>query len=108
MRLSPTRAGARVWPPPSFAKSKATGEVHGPQERITTLEAIRTFTANGAWQDGAEGWKGSLMPGMVADYCVLDGRILDVDPQRIAEIPISTTVVDGSVVFGAFPQGAGR
>ena len=48
------------------------------------------------------------MPGMVADYCVLDGRILDVDPQRIAEIPISATVVDGSVVFGAFPEGAGR
>ena len=89
-------------------KSRATGEVHGPQERITTLEAIRTFTANGAWQDGAEGWKGSLMPGMVADYCVLDGRILDVDPQRIAEIPIAATVVDGSVVFGAFPEGAGR
>ena len=89
-------------------ESKATGEVHGPQERITTLEAIRTFTANGAWQDGAERWKGSLMPGMVADYCVLDGRILDVDPHRIAEIPISATVVDGTVVFGAFPEGAGR
>ncbi len=89
-------------------ESKATREVHGPQERITTLEAIQTFTVNGAWQDGAEGWKGSLMPGMVADYCVLDGRILDVDPQRIAEIPIAATVVDGRVVFGGFPEGAGR
>ena len=40
------------------------------------LDRIRV---NGAWQDRAEGWKGSLVPGMVADYCVLDGRILDID-----------------------------
>ena len=85
-------------------ESKATGAVHGPRERITTLEAIRTYTANGAWQDRAEGWKGRLEPGMVADYCILDGRILDIDPQEITETPIATTAVDGRVVFGAFPD----
>ena len=85
-------------------ESKATGIVHGPQERITTLEAIRTFTANGAWQDRAEGWKGTLQPGKVADYCIVDGRILDIDPRAIAETPIAATAVDGRVVFGAFPD----
>ncbi len=84
-------------------ESKATGEVHGPQERITVLEAIRTFTVNGAWQDRAEGWKGSLVPGMAADYCVLDGRILDTDLQRTTKTPIAATVVDGRLVFGDFP-----
>ena len=84
-------------------ESKATGAVHGAAERITTLEAIRTYTANGAWQDRAEGWKGSLVPGMVADYCVLDGRILNIDPHRIVETPIAATVADGRVVFGEFP-----
>lgn len=84
-------------------ESKATGAVHGPEERITTLEAIQTYTANGAWQDRAEGWKGSLVPGMVADYCVLDGRILNIDPHRIVETPIAATVADGRVVFGEFP-----
>ena len=85
-------------------ESKATGAVHGPKERITTLEAIGTFTANGAWQDRAEGWKGRLEPGMVADYCILDGRILDIGPNEITETPIAATAVDGRVVFGAFPD----
>ena len=85
-------------------ESKATGEVHGPEERITVLEAIRTYTVDGAWQDRAEGWKGSLVPGMVADYCVLDGRLLGTDAHQIAETPVAATVVDGQLVFGQFPS----
>lgn len=81
-------------------ESKATGEVHGPEERITVLEAIRTFTINGAWQDRADRWKGSLVPGKVADYCVLDGRLLDTEPHQIRDVPIAATVVDGRLVFG--------
>ena len=85
-------------------ESKATGEVHGPEERITVMEAIRTYTVDGAWQDRAEGWKGSLVPGMVADYCVLDGRLLGTDAHQIAETPVAATVVDGQLVFGQFPS----
>ena len=85
-------------------ESKATGEVHGPEERITTLEAIRTFTINGAWQDRAERSKGSLIPGMLADYCILDGRILGPDEHQIAKTPIAATVVDGRLVFGELPK----
>ncbi|MDE0493342.1 MAG: amidohydrolase [Acidimicrobiaceae bacterium] len=85
-------------------ESKATGEVHGPDERITALEAIRTFTINGAWQDRADGWKGGLVPGMVADYYVLDDRLLDADPHEIAAMPIAATAVDGRLVFGDFPR----
>ena len=84
-------------------ESKATGEVHGPEERITTIEAIRTFTINGAWQDRADRWKGSLVPGKVADYCVLDGRLIGTDPHQIANTPIAATVVDGRLVYGGFP-----
>ena len=84
-------------------ESKATGEVHGPDERVSVLEAIRTFTVDGAWQDRAEDWKGSLVPGMVADYCVLDGRLLGTDMHQIARTQIAATVVDGQLVFGRFP-----
>ncbi len=44
-------------------KSKATGTVRGPGERITAQEAIRLFTMGGAWQDHMEHRKGSLEPG---------------------------------------------
>ena len=84
-------------------ESKATGDIHGAEERITLIEAIRTFTVNGAWQDRADGWKGSLVPGKVADYCVLDGRLIGPDPNQIADTPIAATVVDGRLVYGEFP-----
>ncbi|MXV86305.1 MAG: amidohydrolase [Acidimicrobiales bacterium] len=84
-------------------ESKASGETYGPAERISLLEALETYTVNGAWQDRAEGWKGDLTPGKVADFCILDDRVLDIDPRKIPDTQIATTVVDGRVVFGDFP-----
>lgn len=83
-------------------KSKATGETYGPEERISLLDALETYTTNGAWQDRAEAWKGALAPGKVADLCVLDGRILDIDAHDIPDTRIAMTVVDGRVVYGDF------
>ena len=53
-------------------KSKASGTVRGPAQRITVREAIRLYTMGGAWQDHMEKRKGSLEPGKLADFCVLD------------------------------------
>ncbi|WP_419551779.1 amidohydrolase [Candidatus Poriferisodalis sp.] len=83
-------------------ESKATGETYGPEERISLLDALETYTVNGAWQDRAEAWKGDLAPGKVADFCVLDDRVLDIDPHKIPSAQIATTVVDGRAVFGDF------
>ncbi len=60
-------------------ESKASGRVSGADQRITLAEALRTYTINGAWQDFAEGWKGSLEVGKVADLCVLDRDLLSID-----------------------------
>ncbi|MEW1751695.1 amidohydrolase [Streptomyces angustmyceticus] len=79
-------------------ESKAAGRVSGPEQRIGLAEAIRTYTIDAAWQDFADGWKGSLEPGKVADLCVLDGDLLAADPHDIPEMPVVLTVVDGQVV----------
>ncbi|MEU3448880.1 amidohydrolase [Streptomyces thermolilacinus] len=79
-------------------ESKAGGRVSGPEQRIGLAEAIRTYTIEGAWQDFADDWKGSLEPGKAADLCVLDGDLLSADPHDIPEMPVVLTVVDGRVV----------
>ncbi|MFC6930361.1 amidohydrolase [Actinomadura yumaensis] len=56
-------------------ESKASGRPSGPEECVGLPDAIRAYTANAAWQDFAEDWKGSLEPGKVADITVLDGTI---------------------------------
>lgn len=81
-------------------ESKGSGTVFGPEERISVPEAIGTYTAAGAWQDGAEHWKGDLTPGKVADLCVVDARLLDDDPHAWAEASVAATIVEGNQVYG--------
>jgi len=83
-----------------------SGKVNGPEQRISVREAIETYTINGAWQDHMEDLKGSIEVGKFADFCVIGGDILEVDPHEIGQIPVLMTIVDGKVVFdesgGAF------
>ena len=81
-------------------RETADGEVYGAHQRIRVEEAIHAYTAAGAWQDGAETWKGSIAPGMVADLCVVDARLSSDDPRTFAASEVSMTMVDGMVVHG--------
>jgi predicted amidohydrolase YtcJ len=84
-----------------------SGQVSGPDERVGLRDALRTYTTSAAWQDHADRWKGSLEPGMAADLCVLDGRLLDgrgrlaLNPHDLSDLPVAWTVVDGAVAYDA-------
>ncbi|MCF8094399.1 MAG: amidohydrolase [Desulfobacteraceae bacterium] len=82
-------------------ESMADGRVSGPQERITIEDAIRMYTIEGAWQNHQEKIKGSIEAGKLADFCVLDQDILEIDPHRITEINTLMTIVEGNVVYDA-------
>jgi predicted amidohydrolase YtcJ len=84
-------------------ESKASGRVSGPDQRITLIEALRTYTTAAARQDFAETWKGSLEPGKVADLCVLDGDLLTMDPHDIPDVAVLLTLVDGRPVHDVWP-----
>lgn len=80
-------------------ESVVSEEVYGAAEAISLEEALRTYTAAGAWQDGAEEWKGTLEEGMVADFVVLDADLEETAPENIVDIEIDATVVGGEVVY---------
>jgi predicted amidohydrolase YtcJ len=80
-------------------KSKASGTVRGPEQCITAREAVRLYTMGGAWQDHMEKHKGSLEPGKLADFCILDRDILSVPSEEIHTIKNVATVVGGTRVF---------
>jgi predicted amidohydrolase YtcJ len=82
-------------------ESKATGQVSGPEQRITLKEAIATYTINGAWLDHMENVKGSIEVGKLADFCVLDKNILTVDPHEIKDINTLMTIIGGNIVYDA-------
>ncbi len=85
----------------ALRESKATGKVSGAEQCITVPEAIRNYTLNGAWLDHMETVKGSIEPGKLADFCVIDGDILTVEPHKISGLKTLMTIVGGKVVFDA-------
>ena len=80
-------------------QAKGSGRISGPNQCITVADAIRMYTINGAWQDHMEKKKGSVEVGKLADFCILGGDILTVDPHEIGDIPVLVTIVGGKIVY---------
>jgi hypothetical protein len=66
-----------------------------PAQRIPATEALRAYTAGGAFAAFAESDVGTLAAGKLADFAVLSG-----DPRRdpVADLAVDATVVGGSLV----------
>ena len=72
-----------------------------PEERLTRLQALRSYTSDCAWFLDLDGKVGSLETGKYADLIVLDKDYFTVPDSEIWKIQSLLTVVDGRVVYGA-------
>jgi hypothetical protein len=81
-------------------RKTATGEVIGPEERVSLLEAFRMFSRYAAYATGEESIKGRPAPGMLADLVVLEKDPWACPPDEIGAIGIHRTIV-GSAVWGS-------
>ncbi|RJP78112.1 MAG: amidohydrolase [Candidatus Zixiibacteriota bacterium] len=77
-----------------------------PEQRLTGDEAIRGFTVDAAWAGFAEGERGTLEAGKLADLTVMDGNLdldwdvdLDWMTYAVSDIRVWMTVVGGKVVY---------
>jgi len=130
-RLGPKRAeeGAYVWqklmksgaliangtdapvedvdPIPSFYASVSRrvkdGSVFFPGERMSRMEALRSYTINGAYAGFDEAIKGSLAAGKLADVTVFSKDIMTVPEDQIPTARVLYTIVGGKVQYSAPP-----
>jgi predicted amidohydrolase YtcJ len=70
-----------------------------PEQKIPLERAIQAFTLSGACAEFAEGEKGSIVPGKLADLIVLDKDLFSLDPASIPEAKVVLTMVGGEIVF---------
>jgi len=70
-----------------------------PEQKISVDETVRAFTWGSAYAEFQDKWKGSLAPGMLADFVVLSDDIFVIEPGRIREASVLYTVTDGKVVY---------
>src|SRR5437899_12115654 len=78
-----------------------SGEDRGwqPAQRMTRVEAVRSFTSWNAYASRQESALGSLEPGKHADLVVLSEDVFTCSEDRIKDITPVLTLVGGDVVF---------
>jgi predicted amidohydrolase YtcJ len=72
-----------------------------PSQRLTVAEAIRGYTLGAAFAGFREKTEGSLEPGKLADIIILSQNLFEIDPHKIDETKVLTTIAGGRVVFQA-------
>ena len=70
-----------------------------PEQKITVEQALKAYTSGAAYAEFAEQEKGTLAPGMLADFVVLDRDLTRIAPETIRDTKIVMTVVGGKPTF---------
>src|ERR1700688_445135 len=70
-----------------------------PEQRLTVAQAIEGYTLGAAFAGRREKSEGSLEIGKLADLIILSQNIFDIDPHKISETKVRTTIVGGQVVY---------
>ncbi len=72
-----------------------------PQERLRMSQALEAYTAGSAFAEFAEGEKGSLRPGMLADITVFDRDLLSEPANEVLSAQVRATIVGGQLLCEA-------
>jgi predicted amidohydrolase YtcJ len=83
----------------------ADGSTFYPDQRMTRMEALKSYTLSAAYSAFEEDIKGSLAPGKLADVTVLTRDITRVPDAEILDARAAYTIVGGKVAYRGKPAG---
>jgi predicted amidohydrolase YtcJ len=87
----------------SVTREMVNGQRFHPEQCMTRQEALASYTRNNAYAAFEEDLKGSLAPGKLADFVVLDRDILRVPDAELASARVLHTVLAGRVAYSRAP-----
>lgn len=80
---------------------RAGGSALHPEQKISREEALRLYTTNNSWLLFTEKDRGSLVPGKLADFALLETDLLTCPEEKIKDIQVRATYLGGKVVYAA-------
>jgi hypothetical protein len=103
IKLDPRKA-TNPWDPwlgieVCLTRKLASGQVHHPEEALNREEALRLYTTGSAYINREEKDKGSLEPGKLADFIVLDRDYLTCPVDEVSQIRVLRTIIGGKTVY---------
>lgn len=75
------------------------GSIVQPEEAISVMDGIRMFTTWAAYANFLEKTQGSIEVGKLADFVVLAQDPLTAPKDKLADIPVDMTIIDGEVAY---------
>jgi predicted amidohydrolase YtcJ len=82
-------------------QNEAGTQTYFPEEKLTIAQALYAYTQGSAYAEFSEPYKGTLAPGMVADFIVLDRDLTHIPPHDILGTKVLRTVMAGQPVYVA-------
>lgn len=90
----------------SFYASVSRKTLHGipeggyePDQKMTRVEALRSYTIDAAYGAFEENIKGSTEPGKLADFTVFSKNIMEIPEEEILKTEVEMTIFGGEVVY---------
>jgi predicted amidohydrolase YtcJ len=76
-----------------------SGEIIGPDQRISVYQALKSITDWAAYQAFEENTKGTLKEGKLADLVILDRNPLKIPTMDLTTIKVMETIKEGKTVY---------
>jgi len=83
----------------SVTRRMKNGQEFYPAQRMTRMEALRSYTAENAYAAFEENLKGALKPGMLGDITVLSKDILTIPDDELLTTQVDYTIIGGKVAY---------
>lgn len=70
-----------------------------PENKLSVYEALSLYTKNGAYASFEENLKGTITPGKLADFIVIDADPYQVPPEKLKDIQVLETYLGGENTY---------
>lgn len=77
----------------------------GSEQKLTMVEALRTYTTYAAFASFEEGIKGSIEKDKFCDMVVISNDIFGPDPKKLLDTKVLMTIINGKVVYDSMNAG---
>lgn len=83
----------------AVTRKNTDGKEFYPDQKMTRLEALKSYTINGAYASFEEDIKGTIEKGKYADLVVLSNNLLNCSDEEINSTKVLYTIINGKILY---------
>lgn len=95
--ITPQKPLLSIWA--AVNRLSSSGKVIGTEQTVSVVEALKTYTKYAAYQNFEEQERGSIEHGKYADLVITAENILTCDKEKIKDIEILETILQGKTIY---------